>query len=145
VPELKALPAVGEQHAVLPLGCSKPSSNDSMARAIVLSKTAGRIVMSETTWEATRNVVKSRAVREITVKGREQPVMTYEVQGLADTSGWQPDYWIVEFVTLIGVSSCAEICGYFGYHEPPMLFVITLRSMLMIPVWLLLTKKMALP
>ena len=45
------------------------------------------IVMSETTWELTRDVVKSRAVREITVKGREQPVMTYEVQGLTETSG----------------------------------------------------------
>jgi adenylate cyclase len=43
------------------------------------------IVMSDTTWELTRDVVESRAVREITVKGREQPVMTYEVLGLAET------------------------------------------------------------
>ena len=44
LPELKALPATGEEHAVLPHGCSKPSSSDPIARAIVLSSAAGRIV-----------------------------------------------------------------------------------------------------
>ena len=52
---------------------------------------------------------------------------------------------MVEFVTVMGVSSWLEICGYVGYHEPPMLLVIVELSITMFPVWSLLTKKMALP
>ncbi len=40
------------------------------------------VLMSQDTYEATRSAVESRQVREITVKGRNQPVMTYEVLGL---------------------------------------------------------------
>jgi hypothetical protein len=42
-------------------------------------------------------------------------------------------YWMVELVTLIGVSSCWEICGYFGYQDPPMLLMMTELSILMSP------------
>ena len=53
------------------------------------------VLMSQDTYEATKSAVESRQVREITVKGRNQPVMTYEVVGLvggprldgADVSG----------------------------------------------------------
>jgi adenylate cyclase len=40
------------------------------------------VLISEDTYELTKHVVEARAVREITVKGRRQPVMTYEVLGL---------------------------------------------------------------
>ena len=59
---------------------------------------------------------------------------------------------MVELVTVMGVASCPEICGYRGYHDPPMLFVITDWSMTMLPftpgtplTTPLLTKKIALP
>jgi adenylate cyclase len=53
------------------------------------------VLMSQDTYEATQSAVESRQVREITVKGRNRPVMTYEVLGLvggpmldvADVSG----------------------------------------------------------
>jgi hypothetical protein len=51
----------------------------------------------------------------------------------------------VELVTVMGVLSLAEICKYLLYHEPPMLLIITELSITMLPVSLLLTKKMALP
>ena len=41
---------------------------------------------------------------------------------------------MVELVTVMGVSSWLEICGYLGYHEPPMLLVITELSITMLPV-----------
>jgi len=41
---------------------------------------------------------------------------------------------IVELVTTMGVSSWAEIIGYCVYQEPPVLFVITERSIAMSPV-----------
>jgi class 3 adenylate cyclase len=34
------------------------------------------------TYELTRDAVETRPLREITVKGRAQPVMTYEVLGI---------------------------------------------------------------
>ncbi|HEY8039772.1 MAG TPA: adenylate/guanylate cyclase domain-containing protein, partial [Polyangiaceae bacterium] len=40
------------------------------------------VLISEDTYELTKQVVEARAVREITVKGRKAPVMTYEVLGL---------------------------------------------------------------
>jgi adenylate cyclase len=40
------------------------------------------VLISEDTYQLTKHVVEARAVREITVKGRKQPVMTYEVLGL---------------------------------------------------------------
>ncbi len=40
------------------------------------------VLISEDTYELTKHAVETRAVREITVKGRKQPVMTYEVLGL---------------------------------------------------------------
>jgi adenylate cyclase len=40
------------------------------------------VLISEDTYELTRDVVEVRPVREITVKGRRAPVMTYEVLGL---------------------------------------------------------------
>ena len=33
-------------------------------------------------------------------------------------------HMIVELVTVMGVSSCPEICGYVGYQLPPVLSVI---------------------
>jgi len=42
--------------------------------------------------------------------------------------------WIVEFVTAMGVSSWFEICGSVGYQEPPMLFVMVDRSIVILPV-----------
>ena len=41
---------------------------------------------------------------------------------------------IVELVTVMGVSSWPEICGYVGYQEPPVLSVIVERSITMLPV-----------
>jgi adenylate cyclase len=40
------------------------------------------VLISEDTYELTKHVVDARPVREITVKGRERPVMAYEVRGL---------------------------------------------------------------
>jgi adenylate cyclase len=40
------------------------------------------VLISEDTWALTKDAIEARAVREITVKGRKQPVMTYEVIGL---------------------------------------------------------------
>jgi adenylate cyclase len=40
------------------------------------------VLMSEDTYERTKHAIDVRPVREITVKGRRQPVMTYEVLGL---------------------------------------------------------------
>jgi adenylate cyclase len=40
------------------------------------------ILISEDTYEAVKDHVVVRQVRELTVKGREQPVMTYEVLGM---------------------------------------------------------------
>jgi adenylate cyclase len=44
------------------------------------------VLISEDTFELTRHVTIARPVREITVKGRRQPVMTYEVVGLQGDS-----------------------------------------------------------
>jgi adenylate cyclase len=40
------------------------------------------VLISEDTYELTKHVVEARPVREITVKGRKAPVMTYEVLGI---------------------------------------------------------------
>ena len=40
------------------------------------------VLISEDTYALTKHVVEARAMKEITVKGRAQPVMTYEVLGL---------------------------------------------------------------
>ncbi len=40
------------------------------------------ILISEDTYEAVKNEIDARPVRELTVKGREKPVMTYEVLGI---------------------------------------------------------------
>jgi len=40
------------------------------------------VLISEDTYELTKHMVEARAVKEITVKGRAAPVMTYEVLGL---------------------------------------------------------------
>ncbi len=40
------------------------------------------VLISEDTWKLVKHVVETRPVREITVKGRNQPVMTYEVIGM---------------------------------------------------------------
>lgn len=40
------------------------------------------VLISEDTYELTKHVVEARPVKEITVKGRKQPVMTYEVLGI---------------------------------------------------------------
>ena len=40
------------------------------------------VLISEDTYELAKDAVATRPVREITVKGRKQPVMTYEVLGL---------------------------------------------------------------
>ena len=40
------------------------------------------VLISEDTYERTKNVILARAVREITVKGRKQPVLAYEVLAL---------------------------------------------------------------
>jgi adenylate cyclase len=41
------------------------------------------VLISEDTYERTKSAIEARPVREITVKGRTQPIMTYEVIGLA--------------------------------------------------------------
>jgi adenylate cyclase len=41
------------------------------------------VLVSEDTYELTKHAIVAKPVREITVKGRKQPVMTYEVLGLA--------------------------------------------------------------
>jgi adenylate cyclase len=41
------------------------------------------VLISEDTYELTKHAIEARPVREITVKGRLRPVMTYEVTGLA--------------------------------------------------------------
>jgi adenylate cyclase len=40
------------------------------------------VLISEDTYALTKHVVEARPVREITVKGRKAPVMTYEVLGI---------------------------------------------------------------
>lgn len=40
------------------------------------------VLISEDTYARTKDVIEARPVREITVKGRKQPVMTYEVLGM---------------------------------------------------------------
>jgi adenylate cyclase len=40
------------------------------------------VLVSEDTYELTKHIAAYRAVKEITVKGRKAPVMTYEVLGL---------------------------------------------------------------
>jgi adenylate cyclase len=40
------------------------------------------VLISEDTYELTKHMILARPVREITVKGRKKPVMTYEVLGL---------------------------------------------------------------
>jgi adenylate cyclase len=40
------------------------------------------VLISEDTWKLVKDAVVARPVREITVKGRKQPVMTYEVVGI---------------------------------------------------------------
>ncbi|HEY2517846.1 MAG TPA: adenylate/guanylate cyclase domain-containing protein [Polyangiaceae bacterium] len=40
------------------------------------------VLISEDTWELVKHAVVARPVKEITVKGRKQPVMTYQVLGL---------------------------------------------------------------
>ena len=40
------------------------------------------VLISEDTWQLVKHAVEARPMREITVKGRKQPVMTYEVLGL---------------------------------------------------------------
>ena len=40
------------------------------------------VLISEDTYELTKHAIEARPVREITVKGRAQPVMTYEVVGM---------------------------------------------------------------
>jgi adenylate cyclase len=42
------------------------------------------ILISEDTYELTKHAIEARSVREITVKGRAKPVMTYEVLGMTD-------------------------------------------------------------
>jgi adenylate cyclase len=42
------------------------------------------VLISEDTYEITKHAIVARPVREITVKGRLRPVMTYEVTGLVD-------------------------------------------------------------
>jgi adenylate cyclase len=44
------------------------------------------VLISEDTFALTEHVARVRPVREITVKGRKQPVMTYELLGLKDLS-----------------------------------------------------------
>ena len=40
------------------------------------------ILISDATWELTKDVIEAQPVREIQVKGRAQPVMTYAVTGI---------------------------------------------------------------
>jgi adenylate cyclase len=50
---------------------------------------AASVLISQATYELTQHVVRTRPVKEITVKGRAQPVMTYEVLGLVQPSSAQ--------------------------------------------------------
>jgi adenylate cyclase len=43
---------------------------------------AVNVLISEDTYELTKHAIEARPVKEITVKGRKQPVMTYEVLGM---------------------------------------------------------------
>jgi adenylate cyclase len=45
------------------------------------------VLISEDTYALTRHAIEARPVREITVKGRAKPVMTYEVLGTAGADG----------------------------------------------------------
>jgi adenylate cyclase len=49
------------------------------------------VLISEDTWLLVKHAVEARPVREITVKGRKQPVMTYEVLGLKGEAPFEPD------------------------------------------------------
>ena len=49
------------------------------------------VLISEDTYELTKDVITTKQVREITVKGRKQPVMTYEVLGLTGEEPLAPD------------------------------------------------------
>jgi len=40
------------------------------------------VLISEVTYELTKDIVLARPLKEITVKGRAQPVMTYQVLGI---------------------------------------------------------------
>jgi adenylate cyclase len=40
------------------------------------------VLISEDTYQLTKDKINARQIREITVKGRKQPVMTYEVEGI---------------------------------------------------------------
>ena len=40
------------------------------------------VLVSATTYELTKDAIEARPVRELTVKGRAEPIMTYEVLGL---------------------------------------------------------------
>jgi adenylate cyclase len=44
---------------------------------------AVNVLISEDTYQLVKHAVVAKAVKEITVKGRAKPVMTYEVLGLA--------------------------------------------------------------
>jgi adenylate cyclase len=48
------------------------------------------VLISEDTYERTKHVIEARPVREITVKGRKAPVMTYEVLGLRGEAPLEP-------------------------------------------------------
>jgi adenylate cyclase len=48
------------------------------------------VLISEDTYELTKSTIEARAMREITVKGRNQPVMTYEVVGLVGGPRLEP-------------------------------------------------------
>jgi adenylate cyclase len=49
------------------------------------------ILISQDTYEVTKSAVETRAVREIVVKGRNKPVMTYEVLGLVGGPRLEPN------------------------------------------------------
>jgi class 3 adenylate cyclase len=44
------------------------------------------VLISADTYELVKDTCVAEAIREITVKGRLEPVMTYEVRGLKDVS-----------------------------------------------------------
>jgi class 3 adenylate cyclase len=48
------------------------------------------VLISADTYELVRDSIDARPVREITVKGRAQPVMTYEVLGRKGVSSLRP-------------------------------------------------------
>jgi adenylate cyclase len=49
------------------------------------------VLVSEDTWHLVKHAVDTRPVKEITVKGRKQPVMTYEVLGITGEEPLPPD------------------------------------------------------